>query len=99
MSLAAATEELPYPIATNPATLEGAVVRPIKYRTESERREARRKYEREYYAAHRETISAKRTKHRRERAERMRKHQLLAVPQTAGKAIYPQRADDKRKLA
>ena len=67
--------------------------RPIKLGTESERREARRKRQREYYAAHRETISAQRTKHRRERAERMRERKLLSVPQMASKAINPRRAD------
>jgi hypothetical protein len=70
------------------------VGRPIKYRTESERIEGRRKRRREYYAAHRETISAQRAARSKRRAERMRQRELLRVPQTAGKAINPQRADD-----
>jgi hypothetical protein len=61
------------------------VGRPKKYHTETQRQEGRRKRQREFYAAHRETISAKRAKRSRERAER----KLLAVPQTAGKAIEP----------
>ena len=63
--------------------------KPKKYYTEAQRIEARRKRQRAYYAAHRETILAKRAKRGRERAERMRERRLLAVPQTAGKAIEP----------
>ena len=36
--------------------------RPKKYRTEKERREARRQSQRKYYNTHREAISAKRAK-------------------------------------
>ena len=50
--------------------------RPIKYRTETEPIEARRKRQREYYVAHRETIAVERGA-------------LFRVPQTAGKAIEP----------
>ena len=59
--------------------------RPKKYHTETQRQEGRRKRQRQYYAAHRETIAVARAARSKRRAER----KLLAVPQTAGKAIEP----------
>ena len=63
--------------------------RPIKYRTETERIEARRKRQHEYYVAHRETIAVERAARSKRRAERMRHRELFRMPQTAGKAIEP----------